>query len=108
MLHALVEVRPIGFDRTEIDTRCCIRPAATTRRISNRRVGFLPLRPPSSAGLRFERGVHAARLSRSVLSVPFQSSIRAWMLSHAARRARSSLCGESPTRFSSSSRPIGP
>ena len=59
-------------------------------------------------GLRFGRGVHAARISRSVLNVPFQSSIRALMLLHAARRARSSLCGESATRPSSNSRPIGP
>jgi hypothetical protein len=48
MLHALVEVRPIGLTASfgaAIDTRCCIPPAATTRRISNRRVDFLPLRP---------------------------------------------------------------
>ena len=62
----------------------------------------------SSGGLRFEVGPHAARISRSVLNVPFQRSIRALMLLHAACRARWCLSGESATRPSSSSRPIGP
>ena len=44
---------------------------------------------------------------RSLLSVPFQSRIRASMLLHAARRACSTLFGELATRFSSSSRPVG-
>ena len=95
-------------------------PPATTRRLSQGSGGsvfaFLDRSSRShrnsahlsSGGLRFGRGLHAARLSRSVLNVPFQSSIRALMLLHAARRARSSLCGESATRPSSSSRPIGP
>jgi hypothetical protein len=61
-----------------------------------------------SGGVGFGRGLHAARRSRSVLNVPFQSSIRAWMLSHAARSARSSFSGESATRPSSSSCPMGP
>ena len=55
----------------------------------------------SSGGLGFGRGLHAARRSRSVLNVPFQRSIRAWMLLHAARSARSSPSGESATRPSS-------
>ena len=53
-------------------------------------------------------GPHAARAARSELNVPFQRSIRAWMLLHAARNARSFLCEESATRLSSSSLPIGP
>jgi hypothetical protein len=64
--------------------------------------------PPSSDGLHFRFGLHAARTARRVLNVPFQSSIRAWMLLQAARRARSFLCGECATRLSSSSLPIGP
>ena len=98
----------------------CLGPPATTRRLSQGSGGsvfaFLDRSSRShrnsahlsSGGLRFGCGLHAARLSRSVLNVPFQSSIRALMLLHAARRARSSLCGESATRPSSSSRPIGP
>jgi hypothetical protein len=50
----------------------------------------------------------AGRISRSLLNVPFQSSIRALMLLQAARRALSCLCGESPTSSSSSARPLGP
>jgi hypothetical protein len=61
-----------------------------------------------SGGLRLERGLYAARLLRSVLNVPFQSSIRALMLLHAERRARSSLSDDPATRPSRSSRPIGP
>jgi hypothetical protein len=45
---------------------------------------------------------------RSLLNVPFQSPIRAFMLPHAACSARSPLCGESATRSSSNSRPMGP
>jgi hypothetical protein len=44
--------------------------------------------------------LHAARAARRVLNVPFQSSIRAWMLLQAARRARSFLCGESAMSLS--------
>jgi hypothetical protein len=88
----------------------------TTRRFAGKRrelsLAFLkslvPKPPnffhPSSDGLH----LHAARTARRVLNVPFQSSIRAWMLLHAARRARSLLCGECATRLSSSSLPIGP
>jgi hypothetical protein len=88
----------------------------TTRRFAGKRrelsLAFLkslvPKPPnsfhPSSDGLH----LHAARTARRVLNVPFQSSIRAWMLLHAARRARSLLSGECATRLSSSSLPIGP
>ena len=62
----------------------------------------------SSGGLGFGCGLHAARRSRSVLNVPFQSSIRAWMLLQAARSARSSFSGEPATRPWSSFCPIGP
>jgi hypothetical protein len=62
----------------------------------------------ATARLRLGPGLHAARFSRSALNVPSQRSIRDLMLLHAARRARSSLCGESATRPSSISRPIGP
>src|SRR5437762_176421 len=50
-----------------------------------------------SGGSHFGRSLHAARAARRVLNVPFQSSIRAWMLLQAARKARSFLCGESAT-----------
>src|SRR5882757_3054277 len=62
----------------------------------------------SFGGLHFARSLYAARAARRVPNVPFQSSIRAWMLLHAARRARSFFCGESATSLSSSSLPIGP
>ena len=65
-----------------------------------------PIGRPTAYIFRF--GLHAARIARRALNVPFQSSIRAWMLLHAARRARSFLCGECATRLSSSSLPIGP
>jgi hypothetical protein len=58
--------------------------------------------------LTFRRDLHAARAALRVPSVSFQSSIRAWMLLHAARKARSFRCGESATSLSSSSPPIGP
>jgi hypothetical protein len=53
--------------------------------------------------LTFRRDLHAARAALRVPSVSFQSSIRAWMLLHAARKARSFRCGESATSLSSSS-----
>ena len=94
-------------------------PASMTRRFRREAAGqflaFSSLVPKpseladrSSGGLGFGRGLHAARRSRSVLNVPFQRSIRAWMLLHAARSARSSFSGEPATRPSSSSCPIGP
>jgi hypothetical protein len=94
-------------------------PASMTRRFRREAAGlflaFSSLVPKpsehadlSSGGLGFQRGLHAARRSRSVLNVPFQRSIRAWMLLHAARSARSSFSGEPATRPSSSSCPIGP
>ena len=51
---------------------------------------------------------HAARVARRVPNVPFQSSIRALMLLHAARRARSCRCGDPATKSLRSSRPMGP
>ena len=47
------------------------------------------------------------RLLRGLLNKPFQSSIRALMLLHAAWTARCCACGEFATRFASSSRPQG-
>ena len=52
--------------------------------------------------------VSKPRLLRSLLNVPFQRSILASMLLHAAHRARSFLSGEFAIRPSSSSRPLGP
>jgi hypothetical protein len=46
------------------------------------------------SSLRSGHELQAARLWRSVLNVPFQSSIRALMLLHAAQTARSSFRGE--------------
>jgi len=101
-------------------TGCRLLWLRTTRRFAGKRRGLslaflksLVPKPPdsshrSSDGLHFRFGLHAARTARRVLNVPFQSSIRAWMLLQAARRARSFLCGECATRLSSSSLPIGP
>jgi hypothetical protein len=49
-----------------------------------------------------------AGASWSFLKMPFQSPIRALMLLHAARRARSPFSGALATRSSSNSRPLGP
>jgi hypothetical protein len=111
----------VCLTRSETDkTGCRLLWLRTTRRFAGKRRGLslaflksLVPKPPNSAdrssdGLHFRFGLHAARIARRVLNVPFQSSIRAWMLLQAARRARSFLCGESATRLSSSSLPIGP